>query len=83
MEFYYLCTKIYFYDIIMDKLNRIKAVLAEQDKTSKWLDEQVGRSACTVSKWCGNSVQPDLKTLNEIANALNVDVKDLLVSNNS
>jgi len=67
----------------MDKLNRIKAVLAEQDKTSKWLAEQVGRSACTVSKWCGNSVQPDLKTLNEIANALNVDVKDLSVSNNN
>lgn len=67
----------------MNKLNRIKAVLAEQDKTSKWLAEQVGRSACTVSKWCGNSVQPDLKTLNEIANALNVDVKDLLVSNNN
>lgn len=67
----------------MNKLNRIKAVLAEQDKTSKWLAEQVGRSACTVSKWCGNSVQPDLKILNEIANALNVDVKDLLVSNNN
>lgn len=69
--------------VIMDKLNRIKAVLAEQDKTSKWLAEQVGRSACTVSKWCGNTVQPDLKTLNEIANVLSIDVKDLLVSNNS
>jgi transcriptional regulator with XRE-family HTH domain len=67
----------------MDKLNRIKAVLAEQDKTSKWLAEQVGRSACTVSKWCSNTVQPDLKTLNEIANVLTIDVKDLLVSNNS
>jgi DNA-binding Xre family transcriptional regulator len=67
----------------MDKFNRIKAVLAEQDKTSKWLAEQVGRSACTVSKWYGNTVQPDLKTLNEIANVLTIDVKDLLVSNNS
>ena len=67
----------------MNKLNRIKAVLAEQDKTSKWLAEQVGRSACTVSKWCGNTVQPDLKTLNDIANVLTKDVKDLLVSNNS
>ena len=67
----------------MDKFNRIKAVLAEQDKTSKWLAEQVGRSACTVSKWCGNTVQTDLKTLNEIANVLTIDVKDLLVSNNS
>ena len=68
---------------IMAKLNRIKAVLAEQEKTSKWLAEQVGKSACTVSKWCGNTVQPDLKTLNEIANVLSIDVKDLLVSNNS
>ena len=66
--------------IIMDKLNRIKAVLAEQDKTSKWLAEQVGRSACTVSKWCGNSVQPDLNTLDQIAKLLEVDVKDLLNS---
>ena len=66
----------------MAKLNRIKAVLAEQDKTSKWLAAQVGKSACTVSKWCSNSVQPDLKTLNVIADVLKVDVKDLLVSNN-
>ena len=68
---------------IMAKLNRLKAVLAEQDKTSKWLAEQVGKSACTVSKWCNNVVQPDLQTLNEIANVLSIDVKDLLVSNNS
>lgn len=62
----------------MAKLNRIKAVLAEQDKTSKWLAEQLGKSACTVSKWCGNSVQPDLNTLDKIAKLLSVDVKDLL-----
>lgn len=62
----------------MAKLNRIKAVLAEQDKTSKWLAEQVGKSACTVSKWCSNSVQPDLNTLDQIARTLKVDVKDLL-----
>lgn len=67
----------------MAKLNRIKAVLAEQEKTSKWLAGQVGKSACTVSKWCNNVVQPDLRMLNEIANALSIDVKDLLVSNNS
>lgn len=62
----------------MAKLNRIKAVLAEQEKTSKWLAEQVGRSACTVSKWCSNSIQPDLNTLDKIAKLLNVDVKVLL-----
>ena len=62
----------------MAKLNRIKAILAEQDKTSTWLAEQLGKSACTVSKWCGNSVQPDLNTLDKIAKLLRVDVKDLL-----
>ena len=62
----------------MAKLNRIKAVLAEQDKTSKWLAGQVGKSACTVSKWCNNVVQPDLNTLDQIAKLLEVDVKCLL-----
>ena len=66
---------------IMQHLNRIKAVLAEQDRTNKWLAEQLGKSTCTVSKWCKNSIQPNLKTLNDIANLLKVDVKDLLVSN--
>ena len=65
----------------MAKLNRIKAVLAEQEKTSKWLAEQVGKSACSVSKWCNNIVQPDIATFNKIANLLNVDVRELLVSN--
>ena len=61
----------------MAKLNRIKAVLAEQERTSKWLAEQVGKSACTVSKWCSNRVQPDLNTLDKIAKLLEVNVKDL------
>ena len=62
----------------MAKLNRIKAVLAEQEETSKWLAEQVGKSACTVSKWCNNVVQPDLNTLDKIARLLDVNVKELL-----
>ena len=62
----------------MAKLNRLKAVLAEQEKTSKWLAEKVGKSACTVSKWCSNTVQPDLNTLDKIAKLLEVDAKDLL-----
>ena len=57
----------------MAKLNRIKAVLAEQERTSKWLAEQVGKSACTVSKWCSNRVQPDLNTLDKIAKILEVN----------
>lgn len=67
----------------MANLNRLKVVLVEQQKTGKWLAEELGKSTCTVSKWCNNVSQPDLKTLNEIASKLRVDVKDLIVSNNS
>ena len=75
--------EIYINTSIMQNLNRIKIVLVEQNKTGKWLADQLGKSTCTVSKWCQNTIQPDLKTLNEIANLLKVDVKDLLVSNKS
>lgn len=62
----------------MANLNRIKVVLVEQQKTGKWLSEQLGKSTCTVSKWCSNSIQPDLVTLDKIAKILNVDVRSLL-----
>lgn len=65
------------------KLNRIKVVLAEKDKTSRWLAGEIGKSECMVSKYINQRVQPDLKTLNDIANALKIDVKDLLISNTS
>lgn len=62
-------------------LNRLKVVLVEQNKTGKWLAEQLGMSTCSVSKWCQNTVQPDLQTLVRISRLLDVDIKDLLVSN--
>lgn len=61
------------------KLNRIKAVLAETGHTGKWLAEQLGKDPVTVSKWCTNTSQPDLYTLNSIVNLLKVDIRDLLV----
>ena len=64
----------------MAKLNRIKVVLAECDLNNKWLSEQVGKDPATVSKWCTNTMQPNLETLVAIAKALDVDVKDLLWS---
>ena len=62
-------------------LNRLKVVLVEQNKTGKWLAEQLGKSTCSVSKWCQNTVQPDLQTLDKIARILNVSIKDLLIDN--
>ena len=62
----------------MTNLNRLKLVLVEKNKTGKWLAEQLGKSACTVTNWCQNNIQPDLPTLDKIAKLLEVDVKDLL-----
>lgn len=61
-------------------INRLKVVLAEKKRTNKWLAEQLGKDPGTVSKWCTNTIQPNLETLVEIAKALEVDVKDLLWS---
>lgn len=62
------------------KLNRIKVVLAEKERTGKWLSEQLGVSTITVSRWSSNSSQPDLYTLDKIASLLDVDVKELINS---
>ena len=62
----------------MTKINHLKVVLVEKEKSGKWLAEQLGKSTCTVSKWCSNTTQPDLQTLDKIAKLLNVDVKNLL-----
>lgn len=60
------------------KLNRIKAALADKDKTNKWLAEQLGKDPATVSKWCTNASQPSLETLLMIAKLLDVEVNELV-----
>lgn len=66
----------------MEKINRIKAVLAETGYAGKWLADQVGRDKATVSKWCTNTIQPDLNMLVKIAEVLRVNVRELLVEKN-
>ena len=63
------------------ELNRIKVVLVECKRTNKWLAEQLGVNPTTISKWCTNTTQPDLYTLNKVADLLGVDVTQLLLSN--
>ena len=65
----------------METFNRIKIALIEKNKTGKWLAEQLGKSPCTISKRCKNTIQPDIKILDRIADSLVVDVKELIVSN--
>lgn len=60
------------------KLNRLKIVLAEKEKSNNWLAEQLGKDKTTVSKWCTNTCQPDLATLMQIAKLLDIDLNDLV-----
>jgi transcriptional regulator with XRE-family HTH domain len=59
-------------------LNRIKIVLVEKKKTSRWLAEQLGKDPATVSKWCTNTTQPSLESLLKIAELLEVNYTELL-----
>jgi len=61
-------------------LNRIKVVLAEKQRTNRWLAEQMGKSENTISRWCSNKSQPSIAQLQEIANLLDVDIRVLLKS---
>ena len=66
-------------DAIMEDVNRIKLVLVEKKRTSRWLSEQMGVNPSTVSKWCTNTSQPDITSLLRIADLLEVDIKELIV----
>lgn len=61
-------------------INRLKAVLAEQGKTNKWLAEELGKNETTISRWCTNEVQPSMDNLVNIATLLKVDVRELINS---
>lgn len=63
-------------------LNRLKLVLVEKKRTAKWLAQELGVSPVTLSKWCSNTTQPSLQTLDKIADILEVDPRDLLNGKN-
>lgn len=59
-------------------INRIKVVLAEKNRTNKFLAESLSVDPSQVSRWVTNRQQPNLETLMKIANALEVDIRELL-----
>ncbi|MBV6474360.1 MAG: hypothetical protein JPMHGGIA_02666 [Saprospiraceae bacterium] len=63
------------------QMNRIKEVLDEKGIKQTWLAEQLGKSYNMVNAYVQNRQQPRLEILYEIANILEIDVKDLLKSN--
>lgn len=60
-------------------MNRIKEVLREQGRTQTWLADQIDKSYVVVTNYCNNKAQPSVPVLREIAKALDVDVRELLV----
>lgn len=62
-------------------MNRIKEVLQERGIKQTWLAEKLGKSFKIVNSYASNRVQPPLETLYRIAEILDVDVKELLISN--
>ena len=60
--------------------NRIKAVLAEKNVSSKDLSKHLDKTESTVSRWCTNDVQPSIEVFYQIAKYLNIDIRELLVS---
>jgi len=62
-------------------MNRIKEVLDEKGIKQTWLAEQLGKSYNMVNAYVQNRQQPRLEILYEIADILEIDVKELLQSN--
>ena len=65
------------------RINRLKIVLAEQNKTWKWLAEQLQKNEATISRWCSNTSQPSLEMLVKIADVLKIDVRKLINHGNN
>ena len=60
------------------KLNRIKIVLVERDVSQKELAAQIGKSFSTVNANSAKRLQPNLETLDQIAQVLNVPMRTLI-----
>ena len=61
------------------KLNRIKAVLLEKGISQTWLAKQLDKSFSMVNAYACNRIQPNLDILQQIAEILQVDLKDLII----
>ena len=61
-------------------MNRIKEVLEEKGIKQTWLAEKLGKSSNMVNGYVQNRQQPRLEILSEIAEILDVDIKELIIS---
>jgi len=64
-------------------MNRIKTVLEEKGIKQIWLANKLGKSFNMINSYVQNRRQPSLETLYSIAEILDVDIKELIISNKS
>lgn len=62
-------------------MNRLKETLKEKGMTQTELSTRLGKSFNMVNLYVANKHQPSISTLFQIAEILDMDVRDLLVSN--
>ena len=60
------------------QIHRIKVVLVKYGKTNRWLANELGKNETTVSRWCSNDAQPIPEILCKEAEALEVEIAELL-----
>ena len=61
-------------------MNRIKELLSSKGLKQIELAQTLGVAKSSVSQWCSNTVQPPVSKLIEIAQVIDCDITELLVS---
>lgn len=64
-----------------DKMNRIKEILERKGVSQTDLAHRLGKTFNMVNLYATNKVQPPIPILYKIAEILDVDIRELLVSN--
>lgn len=62
-------------------MNRIKEILESKGIKQTWLSDKLDKSYNMINSYVQNRRQPSIEDLYKISEILEVDVKDLLVSN--
>lgn len=77
-DYFYICPCMKGNPKSGERINRIKEVLVNKERSQKWLAEQLDKDPNTVAKFTNNLTQPHLKDLKRIAELLQVDIRELL-----
>ena len=58
--------------------NRLRVILAEKEKTNRWLAEKLDVSEITMSRWTTNKIQPSMSQFVILSKILEVDLNELI-----